>query len=76
MRMLAVRAVVNNDMELKIKVPPGISPGEHEVVIVIDERPASRTRRPRELRFASHKSELTDNGNTFSREVIYGDDAR
>lgn len=76
MRTVSVKAVVGIDQELRITVPSDISPGTHDVVVVIDEKTESATRRPRKLRFASHGSVLTDGEKTFRRETVYGDDAR
>ena len=76
MRTVSAKAVVSPNLELKVKLPPGIPPGEHDVVVVIDEKLASKGSPVRKLRFASHKSTLTNAQDTFRRESIYGDEAR
>jgi hypothetical protein len=76
MRTVAVKAVVSADQELRIRVPMDVPPGEHEVVVVIDDKVEAKPRRARKLRFASHQSVLSDDQMTFRRESIYGDDAR
>jgi hypothetical protein len=46
MRTIETTAVVTNEGNLTLQVPPDILPGEHRVVIVIEEQPARKEKRP------------------------------
>jgi hypothetical protein len=55
-----------------LRMPPGITPGEHQVVVVIDE-----TMKPSApLVFSSHDVGPWPKGFTVRREEIYGGDGR
>ncbi len=45
MRTITTTATVTPDRLLTVQVPPDVAPGEHEVVIVIDETPAQTQER-------------------------------
>ncbi len=42
MRTIETTATVTEDGKLMAMAPPGIAPGQHQVVIVIDEQPAPK----------------------------------
>jgi hypothetical protein len=46
MRTIETTAVVTNEGTITLRVPPDISPGKHRVVIVIEEQPAQKEKRP------------------------------
>ena len=46
MRTIETTATVTNDGKLTIQIPPDIEPGEHKVVIVIEEQPIRKETRP------------------------------
>lgn len=39
MRTIEGNAVITPDNQLRVQVPPDIAPGEHHIVLVIDEQP-------------------------------------
>ena len=75
MRAIETTATVTEDGKLTVQMPPGVPPGEHRVVVVIDEQPSP-----------SGASDLPDlpawpwhgwpADATFRREDLYGDDGR
>ncbi|MGE0820472.1 MAG: hypothetical protein AB7G75_06545 [Candidatus Binatia bacterium] len=46
MRTIETTAVVTEDGKLTINVPPDIAPGEHQVVMIIEEQPVKKAARP------------------------------
>ena len=76
MRTLTATAVVNENHTLTVEVPADISPGIHEVVVVIQHPEPQQ--RPNELfrDWPAHNVGLVDPTMTFRREDIYGDDGR
>ena len=46
MRMIETTAMVTPDGMLTVQVPPDIQPGEHQVILQIDERPDAKEHRP------------------------------
>ncbi|KAM3097866.1 hypothetical protein ACKFKG_07190 [Phormidesmis sp. 146-35] len=52
-------------------MPPDISPGQHQVVIVIDEQSASTSQRS-SLQFSTYPVGLASPDLTFRREDLYG----
>ncbi len=77
--MRTIHAVVHvgDDRRLTMALPLDISPGEHTVVLVIDEAPP-RSVPPAKLMndFPSHDVGPWQEGFTASREEIYGGDSR
>jgi hypothetical protein len=45
MRTIQTRGTVTEDRRLTVELPPDITPGDHQVVIVIDDAPADELRR-------------------------------
>jgi hypothetical protein len=75
MRTIETTAQVSEDRKLVVQLPSDVTPGEHRVVVVIEESPAApRKREP--LRFPGHDLTLIDPGFKFRREDLYGDDGR
>jgi hypothetical protein len=64
-------ATVTADSELTVRVPPGIPPGEHRVVIVIDER-LVETKERLPLEFPVDHYGLWPAGLSLRREDLYG----
>jgi hypothetical protein len=76
--MKTIHAVVNvgDDRRLTMILPLDISPGEHTVVLVIDESRPSVPPSTSMNDFPSHDVGPWPEGFTASREEIYGDDGR
>ena len=78
MRTIETTANVTPDGKLIAEVPADISPGEHPVVLVIEETPSTRPRRiPKPpLKLKTIHLEGWPEDCTFGRKDIYGDDGR
>jgi hypothetical protein len=76
--MKTIRAIVRigDDRRLTMSLPPDVSPGEHNVVLVIDERPHTESASPPVIDFPSHDVGPWPDGFTAGREDLYGDDGR
>jgi hypothetical protein len=75
MKTIDTTATVTEDNTLIAKVTSDISPGEHRVVLVIDENPApKRSRQP--LKFPADHYGAWPSNLSLRREDIYGDDGR
>lgn len=74
MRTIETFVTVDEHGMATIKMPPDVTPGEHKVVMVIDEKPRQKTK----LAFAKHDIGPWPFGpeETFRREDMYGDDGR
>jgi len=46
MRTIEMTATVTNDGKMTVQLPPDISEGEHRVVVVIEEQPVKKGKRP------------------------------
>jgi hypothetical protein len=75
MRTIETVVTVDEKRMAMLRVPPDITPGEHKVVVVIDERPFIRPKLDMST-FSSHDVGPWPDGFTASREEIYGDDGR
>lgn len=75
MRTIETTALVGDDRVLSMTLPSDIVPGEHKIVLVIDEAlPGKATRPPLEFpvdRYGSWPADLS-----LRREDMYGDDGR
>ena len=73
---IQTRVTVDEYGVTTLRLPPGIAPSEHEVVLVIGETPAAR-QRPIMAGFPTHdvKVDLPE-GFTFRREDLYDDSGR
>jgi len=63
-------ATVTPDGKLTVQVPPDVPPGEHHVVVQIDEKPATKTGRP-EITFAAHDVGPWPDNYSVKREDLY-----
>lgn len=75
MTTLETKATVTPDRKLTVEVPPEIQPGEHRVVLMIDDRLTAADKKP-PLDFPSYPAGLADSSSTLRREDIYGPDGR
>ena len=73
MRMIETTAVITDEGTLTVQVPPDIPPGDHHIVVIIDEQPTVPTPRP-PLQFAAYPVGLTAPERTFRREELYDDE--
>ena len=73
---IQIRVTVDEQGVTTLRLPPGIAPGEHEIVLVIGEAPAAR-QTPIMVGFPRHdvKVDLPE-GFTFRREDMYDDSGR
>lgn len=78
LRTIETTLIVTDKGEIRVPPIAALPPGEHKVVLVIEEAPAelaeTSTKKPPKL----HAFALTDGRNnaTYSRQEIYGDDGR
>jgi len=75
MRTIEKTATITADGTLTVQVPHDIPPGEHQVVVVIDEQPIARTKRPPLEMPVIHVGSWPENL-SLRREDLYGDDGR
>ncbi len=78
MKSIETIATVTKDGKMTAQLPPDISEGEHQVVIVIDEKPLvekakSKEKRP-PLQFSAYPVGLVSESLTFRREDLYAND--
>ena len=78
MKSMQTTATVSVDGKLIVQLPPSISPGEHRVLLVIedDTRPVQARIYKRPLGLNVLRWETWPADSTFRREDIYGDDGR
>jgi hypothetical protein len=74
-KTIELTAVVNPDRTITVQLPPEISPGEHRVVLVIEEQVQAEPQR-RPLQFSAYPIGLVSDTFTFRREDLYDDDGR
>ncbi|MSS69911.1 MAG: hypothetical protein EXS64_00325 [Candidatus Latescibacteria bacterium] len=72
MRTVETTATVMADGTLTAQVPPDIPPGEHQVVLVIDEKSLTKKERL-SLKFSAYPVGLISEDSTFRREDLYDD---
>lgn len=76
MHTVTTKAIVTADHTLTLLVPAEVSPGEHQVTLMIaDETPSSPVKRSL-MDWPAHEVALVDPTNTFRREDLYDDDCR
>lgn len=78
MKTIETTATVTSDGKLIVQVSPDIPPGEHKIVLVIDETPLPpkvRTPKP-PLKLRTLKLDAWPADCTFRREDLYGDGGR
>jgi hypothetical protein len=75
MKTIETTAVVGEDRKLTLQLPPHVIPGEHRIVLVIDDngkQPPSFTM----AEWPIHDAGLVDPNFTMRREDLYGDGGR
>ena len=72
MKAIEMTALVGPDRRLVVQLPVSVSPGEHRVVVVIDEPAPAEFERPR-CPFTGYPVGLASDSMTFRREDLYGD---
>jgi hypothetical protein len=74
MKTIEIMLTVDEQGVATLRMPPDVPPGEHKVVMMIDETKVPRT----PMVFSSHDvGPWPFNSNeTFRREDLYGDDGR
>ncbi len=70
MRTIETTATVAPDGTLTVQVPPDVPPGQHRVVLVIDEQPAQQ-REKGEFDFPVHDVGPWPEGLSLRREDMY-----
>jgi hypothetical protein len=71
MKTIETTATITPEGIVTVQVPPDILPGEYRVLLVIDEQPIVREKRP-PLKFSAYPVGLVSEEMTFRREDIYG----
>lgn len=71
MKTIETTATVGPDGALTARVPPEVPPGEHRVVLVIEEEPAREKASP--FDFPVHDLGPWPEGLSLRREDLYGD---
>jgi hypothetical protein len=72
MTTIQTTIVVDEQRRATIQLPPQVTPGTHQAVVVIDEPAAARA----SLTFSAHDVGPWPEGFNVRREEIYGDDGR
>jgi hypothetical protein len=72
MQTIEMKALVGPDRKLVVQLPLSVSPGEHCLVVVIDEPASGESKRPA-LTFTAYPVGLVSDSLTFRREDLYGD---
>ena len=73
MRTIEATATIRPDRTLTVQVPPDITPGDHHIVVIIDEQPPVLQPRP-PLQFAAYAVGLSTPERTLRREELYDDE--
>jgi len=73
MRTIETTAMITDEGLLTVQVPPDIAPGDHHIVVIIDEQPTVQPPRP-PLQFAAYPVGLTAPERTFRRAELYDDE--
>lgn len=72
MKTISTKAVIGPDRVLTVQLPADVTPGEHEVVVVLN---GVATQQP-VPGHGPYPFGPVDPANTFRREDLYGDDGR
>lgn len=75
MKTIETKATVSEDGTLTAKVPLDVKPGEHRMMILIDEQ-ANTDRKRLDLQFPVDHYGFWPSGLSLRREDMYGDDER
>ena len=73
MRMIETTAIITDEGTLTVQVPPDMTPGDHHIVVIIDEQPTVQAPRP-PLEFAAYPVGLTAPERTLRREALSDDE--
>lgn len=73
MKTIETTVTVTADGKITVQLPPEISPGEHPIVLVIDEQLVTDGKRL-PLKFSAYPVGLVKESFTFRREDLYGND--
>lgn len=76
MRTIEATATVSRDRKLMMPVPRDIRPGEHRVVVVIDEQVSEPAQDTRVFDLPVHDIGPWPSGLSLRREELYGDSGR
>ena len=76
MRALTLTAVVRSDHTLIVQVPKDVSPGTHQVVVVLQDGAPAPQRGRFTADWLAHQTGPADPNMTFRREDMYGDNGR
>lgn len=74
MRTIETKAIVTEDGELRVKLPPDVKPGEHNIRLVIDD--SESTQQQDQLETFVIGVDAWPEGLSLRREGIYGDRGR
>jgi len=72
-KTIETRVTVTADGKVTLQLPPDIPPGEHKIVLVIDEQSVADWKRL-PLKFSAYPVGLVKESFTFRREDLYGND--
>ena len=72
MLTIETNATVSEEGVLTVLVPPGVPPGEHKVVLVIEESPSTPKELP-EIQFSEFDVGPWPEGLSLRREDMYGE---
>ncbi len=76
MKAIETTAVVGDDRKLTVQLPHNVTPGLHQIVVIVD-GPHSEGSRPWTMdEWPVHDAGLVDPNFTMRREGLYGDDER
>ena len=78
MKTIETIATVTADGKITLQLPADIPPGEHQVVVIIDEKPLVEKAQTKEklppLKFSAYPVGLVSENVTFRREDLYADE--
>lgn len=73
MKTIQAIATVTEDGKLIVQVPTDITPGEHQIVLIIDETSIEQ-QKTSPLKFSDYPAGVRSANFTFRREDLYGGD--
>ena len=78
MKTIEVNHRISEDRFLTLQLPSSIQPGEHHILIVIDEQPLKKEpiNEKKPLKFNNFSWNAWQDDCTFRREDLYDDDGR
>ncbi len=78
MKTIETIATVTEDGKITLQLPADIPAGEHQVVVIIDEKPLQELPETKEkrppLKFSAYPVGLVSENVTFRREDLYADE--